>query len=745
MKKKSSQQQQEIDKIHSKQLLSVPRSHFSIISLHNTFKHTTSNQIPPHHCTTFATSSSKHSPMPPKPGPDKPPKKRKSKTFETMLRQQRDRRKQLREQFHPALDTIKTLRDLKDNVILVGFQQGLERKETISHISAQVGALVKQAPSTVYSRWLLLTKSKESGQPTVPPPHKRGPKAKFVAKYLKSVRGFHSPTSREIMANSNAIAKKQKTSVSKSTCDRVCFRQNLTGKKPVHVLYPYSLAVMLKRKRFAIKLLKYLADRRNYFVFIDETSFEAAKEQPKRFSTAGTPAINGLANAIHSRSKALNMIIFISPDGLISSGVSYEMTNRVRFQTCFLQALIAADKVAPKQKRIRFIIDNATYHKVSAIVASIQYVVHHFHLPKWRFSVLFTSPYSPDLNLAEYFNNYIKSTMRDHMGRRYNSFLGVETYIRPRGRKPDQLSQYQSQLVDTDYRVSNPNVSNLAETLLEKCKKNASEGCWNRALGHISQWCHALIKFQGDYDKARIHVADLPKPTLMDLPWVASQPQTRSFRNTSLDSAKPPYLTDSELDLCIVHDFDLSDTSDDSDYTLNDDSEMTDTSDQEPNPPIALDPFATILRSSKRSKTTKFDIPYFANAFNSGRTPRSQRVVAIEPLDDGSDSSDTDIPPLNLHHHLMTDNDDNSNLSEEDDEEWFYLFLLLQYKQTIMIEWGAHIQSWAISICETLDANGFNFMVKINVWKHLTMGCIRKDKLKISCREKQKETNERPT
>lgn len=586
--------------------------------------------------------------------PKSSPKRKQNPTTKRQVR--RDKRKEAAKTILVAKSIPETPWEWFVHSIEMTFRSNLDKGYTLDHAAAEAVRWLGRTPETMKEYWRKIQKARATGEDVISSVRyipEEGFKQKYVHEYMDSLftdgKMIHSPTLPELVAGANDIARKYGDTVSESTCQRVLDQESWTPKRPSKVSRKDHPETMQKRVDYCKAFIELAHNLGVYVVFGDETSFEAAEDSPHRLSPAGTPAVHSNALATPSRSPGLGMVFYMSRDGIISWGISYETTESGRFFDNFVKALIAAHKKAPTHLRIIFIIDNAPYHSEKALKIAINLAMKITDAPAWRFSFQYTSPHSPDLNLVEYFNHHIKASLRHHLKIARDGVFIVKAYVRPPGRKPAQLKKYHEKLVTTDYRMSPSNVSMLADQLLHQSVADSTPGCWDATFAHILRWCHALIKYDGQYDKASVEVAALGPVTHDELPWNTERTQTRrsaTLLETPLKRITPLRLTDDQLEYCAIESFHMSDSDGDLDYDP--DAPLEESTDEDPcddapfSGPLSVE---TRHTTNKKKGALKYDLPDIAAALNDGSTKKKIAYHPIAALPDESDLSDLEELP----------------------------------------------------------------------------------------------------
>lgn len=139
---------------------------------------------------------------------------------------------------------------------------------------------------------------------------------------------------------------------------------------------------------------KYLLDDKIKFIYIDESCFNNSKHNAKKWTHITSPNFN----LNKGRVKSLNLIIAISNHRVESYFINHKRNTGETFLT-FLKGLVKKLKADPEynedyeNRQFCIYMDNAPIHKPKKIRS---------YLESTKLNILFSPPYHPDINPAEY-------------------------------------------------------------------------------------------------------------------------------------------------------------------------------------------------------------------------------------------------------------------------------------------------------------------------------------------------------
>ena len=249
---------------------------------------------------------------------------------------------------------------------------------------------------------------------------------------------------------------------------------------------------------------------------MDEMSCFVDKNRAKRLSPSDHDKVF-FEFTTPSRHPSLNITTYMTPNHLIGMYFKKETTTSEHFKEELLDALRLADQKIDPNKTIHVILDNARWHKDSALEEIIE-VVQNERRERERHQKIgrtnriikytFTSPNSPDLNLVEFFNHYYKAALR----RALDMFRYI-TFQRPdrRGRKPTKPKKPSKELPKPPKMVvafSFPNLMALGKYVYSRIMASERpKANWYIAQNHIRKWANAFIQDEGSVTKATSTVA----------------------------------------------------------------------------------------------------------------------------------------------------------------------------------------------------------------------------------------------
>jgi transposase len=174
-----------------------------------------------------------------------------------------------------------------------------------------------------------------------------------------------------------------------------------------------SEEVIKERRLLAIKLLS-CYKKKYYFIYLDETSFNA------QLRSLYGHSLKGQAIKITTSKKSFNYSVIASmdSDGIIGIQIFKYGINRNGFVS-YIQDLILLEKKRIKKKKPILFMDNASIHKFGLVKNVLQ----------TKLLFLYNTPYSPELNPIELVFAKVKKTFRKLMHENVSSkFIPRQIY-----------------------------------------------------------------------------------------------------------------------------------------------------------------------------------------------------------------------------------------------------------------------------------------------------------------------------